>query len=195
MVQADNVIQIHEECHPYIYEMNRRGFITIDSQDGMSWPYHERPYVSGFLSKKLWKKFSENMLKQSYVKIVIHRVDKNTRHQKITRQRKHLISLTQDRSRRIRSYITWCHALIFIEELEFEKAMLELNCKENVLYITCIDMRWCSLAKKFSGDDDESFIVSEDAWKHNAIHARECLFVNICNALPAEDSQISVCSA
>lgn len=51
LTRADNIIQINKECHSKIYEMNRRGFITIDSQDGMSYPYHERPYLKNLFRK------------------------------------------------------------------------------------------------------------------------------------------------
>ena len=74
------------ELTAYMVTINNRMGNTFNHfwfPDGMTFPYHERPYVMGFISKKLWKKFSQNILKHSYIKIVIHSIDKNTRKQKI----------------------------------------------------------------------------------------------------------------
>ena len=173
LTEPENYSQIRKECHSYIYEMNLRGFITFDSQDGMSIQCHERPYVTGFLSTKLWKRFSHFLRQNPHITIVEHRIDKNTRHQR----QQQSISVTQDRTYFPIKKHTWVHPLIPMDMYNFEKKILELDINEHVLLITCVDMRWCSLAR------NHDQCISMRHWKTNAINPIDGLFVRVNEAL------------
>jgi hypothetical protein len=176
LTEPEDVLQLRKESHSFIYEMNRRGLITFSSQDGMSRQCHERPYVTGFLSATLWNRFSQFLQQASHIRIVVHRIDKNTRQQRQERS----ISVTQDRTRPKIVKHTWVHPLIPMNVYEFEKELLGLGATENVMLITCVDMRWCSLACRLVYDEP---ICLDDAWKTNAINSKDGLFIKVCQAL------------
>ncbi len=135
--------------------MNKKGFITYDSQDGRTTAYDERPYVRGFIHKNLYKQFSKNLLKLNpNFRIVNHLPDKNLR----TNDKLYIV--LEDRTRRRQPYEKRSDYTLsvrkyyssslpnYITNTLFPTYKIDLD---NCYIITCLDLEWTHNVKEPNG--------------------------------------------
>lgn len=125
-----------------LIEMNKKGYITIDSQNGTKKnPIIERAYVLGFMKNKKALEFKKNFIFSGFNCIIVVPVkDENIPPQ-------YDIPLTIEHDK----IITHMSSVIPIKYMKFEMKNIGLNTKEDVLMVLCYDTKWGRNASKNNG--------------------------------------------
>jgi len=144
-------LQVSKSTHSTLSNINRNGFITCDSQDGIEeihWLHEERPYIAGFIRKSKMDKINCLISSNQNFKLIIHGIataDYNfdnyitvTRYKFFnTNFHKEFDETFQYGKSITRIYYDWDQY-----EINSDVEDLKLINESDILRITIIDFRW-----------------------------------------------------
>jgi hypothetical protein len=148
---GDDIGQLDPMSYPFVAQINKLGFITIDSQDAIDctkYGFHlgsiERPYISGFIQTSKLKEFRRNIKTKTSLMFVTHVIsDFKYEDEPENQTRIPVTQYTKSFAAGLSNEETFTSVPIFVsnENFNFDMEILGLPKILEMSHITVIDLR------------------------------------------------------
>lgn len=148
LILGEEYLQVDESTHSTLSQINKNGFITYSSQDGIDLEYQtydERPYIQGFIKKNKIENINCLIDNNQNFKLIIHTIPPiSDEYEGVTKYKPYSLRVHEAFNGKIPFGETFTRIFYGYEQIAIDLYLKKLNLinEDDIIYITIIDFRW-----------------------------------------------------